>query len=151
MAANLKDNFFTSRKTNFVVKQKERSSTIVALFCFFIIRLRKEYDSSDFSICMQATYMCPLSIQTFAVYRGHQKRPYGRPPSCRIYNVVSQIYQKALSCDMFAEDFRKGGARIGPHRTKTSYGKCGQVVNLDVNRHLSRLISCSSAWGLNTK
>ncbi len=69
---------------------------------------------------------------------------YLTPPSRGIQDVVSQIYQKALSLRVMMcllTFFRNGRACVGPYRTKS---KCRQVVNPDINCHLHRLISCSS-------
>ncbi len=67
------------------------------------------------------------------------------------FNVLSRINQKALSSqvvDVFADVFRNGGAHIGQQRTKS---KSRHVVNIDINCHCHRLVSCSSALRLNIK
>ncbi len=55
------------------------------------------------------------------------------------------------SYDVFADVFRKGGTCIGPYRTKSNYGKCREVVALDLNHQLCHLDCCSSVWRLITQ
>ncbi len=55
-------------------------------------------------------------------------------------NIVSWIYLEDSSSQVFADIFRNVRGHIGPYRTKRSYGKRRQVVNLDINRHLCCLL-----------
>ncbi len=64
------------------------------------------------------------------------------PSASRIHNIICQFYQKAQSspvvtCLLTFSEMAEPG--IGPYRTKC---KCRQVVNLDINCHLHRLVSC---------